>query len=127
MSASASFSDRGSRSWSCEIAVLTWTPRLSRSCAHPLAFSRCFLDRSVDSLIPGTPAQVPRKPDTDFFERWTRPERNSRQNHPRRADAALGSALGDESFLQHVLAAQPLDRRDARTLNLHERDETRID
>jgi hypothetical protein len=53
-------------------------------------------------------------------------ERHSRQDHARRADAALRAAVFHESALQRVIPAQPFNRRHTRTGDLRDGDKARV-
>src|SRR6476469_5337906 len=87
----ASATERGSRSWRGLMAV-----RISvdgRSWANPPTFPRGLVDRAVDPLVAGAPAEIAREARATLFQRRLRRERGRREDHPGRADAALRAAL----------------------------------
>ena len=97
-------------------APLPWLVRCAHSRLHlrrRRGLRQCVSDRVEDLHVAGAAAQVPREPGLDLVvgRRWMALlQRDGRQDHPRRADAALRPAVCDERLLHRV---QPRAVRDA--------------
>src|ERR1700693_3001650 len=93
----------------------------------PRLAPRCSEYCPVNSLVPGTPAKIAGETRSDLLAGRLRRERGGGEEQPRRADAALRAALGNEGFLQRMRPLQSLDRLDPRSPCLDERNEAGID
>ena len=61
--------------------------------------------RAIDRRIPGASAQIAGETCLHLRHRRLRTERNSGQDHPRRADAALRAAMFHKRLLKRMFAA----------------------
>jgi hypothetical protein len=81
-------------------------------------------NRAVYGFVSRAPADIAGEALTNFLERRILSKRNSRHDHPGRADAALRRALLDKCALQRMITTEPFDRRDVGVLDLRSRDQT---
>src|SRR5690242_118858 len=109
----------GLRPWALRLAP-AFGFRAQRLAPAP-GFRRCVIDalnRPVDRLIARASAQIPGQPDLDFVERRIRPECDRREDHARRADAALRPDFVHERVLQRMVGAEPFYGSDLRAFDL---------
>src|SRR5712692_11485814 len=91
------------------------------------------LDRLDDVLVAGAPAEVPLDPQPNLLLGWVRiafQQLLGRQDHTRRAEAALETVLVPEGLLERVKLAtlgQALDGGDLGAVRLHGKDRARFD
>src|SRR5437867_696454 len=85
------------------------------------------MDCTIDRLVSGAAAEVAGERDTNLVDRRIGTESRRRDDHSRRADAALRSRLVHEVPLQGMLVTEPLDGHDLAPLDLRCWDETRND
>src|SRR5437762_5812525 len=111
--------------WSLRLLPSRFLQRGSRCRIEVAAHSRA-LNGSVDRRVARASTQIPCKADADLVERRLPSERHGGHDHARRADPALRAAVRDEGALQRMAAAEPLDRRHARALDVRHRHEARV-